>query len=203
MDSRTSTTFVSVLAPSQSLIVFGKNGLACNLFGAKHTMALTGGPPMKSPELFDALKYGALGFGFLLALLTYLLLRKEQHLPRPRPSMLKAINRFMAFSLILAFVGFISEGIIKVYPELLGARRTELSDSQRSELRALIDESHTVARGDIKGCKEFLSKAAQFLKSVGNHGWKAVEVGSTRDDPNSLGNSVNKASALLENEAQR
>jgi len=55
------------------------------------------------------LSYGVIGLGFLLALLAYFLLLREQHAKEPRESILAAINRFMIFSLVLAGLGLTSE----------------------------------------------------------------------------------------------
>ncbi|MEN8167570.1 MAG: hypothetical protein ABFR65_08870 [Pseudomonadota bacterium] len=58
---------------------------------------------------FEILSYGVIGLGFLLAVLSYLLLLKEQKLKDPRPPMLHAINRFMMFSIVLCSIGIASE----------------------------------------------------------------------------------------------
>ena len=55
------------------------------------------------------LSYGVIGLGFLLALLAYLLLLREQRAKQPRPSILVAINRFMIFAVALAGLGLTSE----------------------------------------------------------------------------------------------
>lgn len=58
---------------------------------------------------FEILSYGVIGLGFLLAVLAYILLLKEQKLAEPRQSMLNAINRFMLFSVVLCSIGIVSE----------------------------------------------------------------------------------------------
>jgi hypothetical protein len=55
------------------------------------------------------LRYGVIGLGFLLALLAYRLLVREQHSVSPRPSMLAAINRFTIFAVVLVGLGLASE----------------------------------------------------------------------------------------------
>jgi hypothetical protein len=57
----------------------------------------------------DALKYGTVGFGFLLALFSFWLLQTEQGKAHPRKEILNAIYIFMAFSIVLMVVGFFSE----------------------------------------------------------------------------------------------
>ena len=60
------------------------------------------------------LKYGALGFGLLLAVLAYRLLEREQGKTPPRPRMLWAIYVFMSFAVVLAAMGFISEALTRL-----------------------------------------------------------------------------------------
>ncbi len=55
------------------------------------------------------LAYGVIGLGFLLALLAYLLLLREQHATKPRESMLAAIDKFMIFAVVLAGLGLTSK----------------------------------------------------------------------------------------------
>jgi hypothetical protein len=56
------------------------------------------------------LSYGAVGLGFLLAFLSYLLLSAEQkRSEEPRPKMIQSIYSFMLFSLLISFLGFGSE----------------------------------------------------------------------------------------------
>jgi len=63
---------------------------------------------------FEILSYGVIGLGFLLAVLAYFLLNREQKLDNVRDSMLKAINRFMVFSFSLCTIGIMSE-MLKAY----------------------------------------------------------------------------------------
>ena len=57
----------------------------------------------------DALKYGLIGLGFLLALFSFWLLLSEQGKEHPRKQILTAIYVFMAFSVILMGFGLFSE----------------------------------------------------------------------------------------------
>lgn len=52
---------------------------------------------------------GAIGLRFLLALMSYRLLVKEQAQPQPRDAMLRAIRTYMVFAAILVVVGSASE----------------------------------------------------------------------------------------------
>lgn len=47
-------------------------------------------------DVLKILQIGVIGLGFLLALLSYLLLMKEQKQDKPRPDILKSIYVFMS-----------------------------------------------------------------------------------------------------------
>jgi len=55
------------------------------------------------------LKFGVIGLGFLLAFLSYNLLRKEQKRELPRKILLNSILIFMVFSVIICSIGLFSE----------------------------------------------------------------------------------------------
>lgn len=63
----------------------------------------------ESINAIEFIKYGVIGLGFLLAVLSYMLLVKEQKNEHPRKSMLYSIGVFMAFSLMICSIGLISE----------------------------------------------------------------------------------------------
>ena len=80
-------------------------------------------------HLFDALRYGAIGLGAILAILAYRLLRREQDQEAPRHQVIVAIYVYMIFSLI-----FFGGGLAL---ELL---RDNMRDTQRErDLDARID----------------------------------------------------------------
>lgn len=62
----------------------------------------------------EILGLGVIGLGFYLAYFAYQLLKSEQGRPRSRPTILKAINKYLRFALILCLVAFASE-IIRVF----------------------------------------------------------------------------------------
>ncbi len=64
---------------------------------------------MENLDLGKLLGYGAIGLGCILAVLAYLLLRSEQRVQEPRPRILTSIYVFMAFSLVMTTLGFLSE----------------------------------------------------------------------------------------------
>lgn len=86
---------------------------------------------------FEILSYGVIGLGFLLAVLAYMLLLKEQKLKDPRASMLNAINRFMLFSVFLCSIGIVSE-IVKSFNNGSGTtngKSTSNFDANVADLR--------------------------------------------------------------------
>lgn len=60
------------------------------------------------------LSIGTIGLGFLLALLAFRLLNREQSETKSRDKMLNAITRFMIFSFSLCVIGLSSE-IYRIY----------------------------------------------------------------------------------------
>ncbi|PCJ22895.1 MAG: hypothetical protein COA96_13120 [SAR86 cluster bacterium] len=68
---------------------------------------------MESLDFYKILSYGAIGLGCILAFLAYKLLRKEQNWKVPRESILKSINIYMGFSIVLTVVGFVTEFAIE------------------------------------------------------------------------------------------
>ena len=60
-------------------------------------------------DVVKILGYGVLGLGFLLALLAYRLLSKEQGKETPSPDTFRAIYVFMGFSLALCVLGLVSQ----------------------------------------------------------------------------------------------
>lgn len=64
---------------------------------------------MKLLELTDALKYGLIGLGAILAILSFYLILKEQNKETPRKQILNSVYVFMGFSLVLLLVGLVGE----------------------------------------------------------------------------------------------
>lgn len=62
-----------------------------------------------TPKYIEALKYGLIGLGFLLALLSFWLLTSEQRKSQPRTRMLRSIYIFMGFSLLVLGFGLFAE----------------------------------------------------------------------------------------------
>jgi hypothetical protein len=60
---------------------------------------------LKNLDVVAVLSLGATGLGFFLAIFAYWLLGREQRVNRPRANMLKAINIYMVFAILLVMLG--------------------------------------------------------------------------------------------------
>lgn len=60
-------------------------------------------------NIVEILKIGSIGLGFLLALMSYILLKKEQEKDKPNKSFLNTTRTFMLFSILIMLLGIISE----------------------------------------------------------------------------------------------
>jgi hypothetical protein len=91
------------------------------------------------------LGYGVIGLGFLLALLAYRLLAKEQSKASPNKVVIQSIYRFMVFSFSLCAVGLASEflrsdkggGVCSKIENSIGDIRKNVSSIELSETRYL------------------------------------------------------------------
>jgi hypothetical protein len=64
---------------------------------------------LKELNIVEILKIGSIGLGFLLALMSYMLLKKEQEKDKPNKSVLNTTRTFMLFSILIMLLGIISE----------------------------------------------------------------------------------------------
>jgi len=71
-----------------------------------------------SLQLPQILKYGIIGLGALLGILTYFLISKEQSSRLDRPRLVTTIYVFMAFSIILILIGTFTETQKKVWRQI-------------------------------------------------------------------------------------
>ena len=101
-------------------------------------------------NVVQILNLGAIGLGFLLAAMAYQLLRVEQRVATPRPSVLKATYVYMGFALTLTIVGFISEYLRQSTTDAVSSRdatiahlRTETT-AKAEELQKLQERLTTV-----------------------------------------------------------
>ncbi len=74
---------------------------------------------------YEILSYGVIGLGFLLALFSYRLLTKEQKRDEPRNNILKAINIYMVFSIVLCIVGIVAEVVKRNPREVFSTEKTK------------------------------------------------------------------------------
>lgn len=128
---------------------------------------------MKHLNVLEILRLGAIGLGFLLALMSYRLLAKEQANAEPRRLILSAIKTYMTFALILAALATASEITLRLwggteaknsfdFTSYLAEMRKQYANSQtpesfqRGELRELGQETLTL---DVRAgaCKKFLA----------------------------------------------
>lgn len=70
---------------------------------------------MEGWNIVDILKIGLPGLVFLLAMLSYRLLSKEQEKPKPDPDILSSIRNFMCINVISAMVTLVSPMIDHVF----------------------------------------------------------------------------------------
>ena len=71
------------------------------------------------------LQRGVIGLGFLLALLAYWLLRREQSIGNPRNRILAGIKWFMGLSVVLCAMGLTADLVPRVLRDLTSASQTE------------------------------------------------------------------------------
>jgi hypothetical protein len=60
-------------------------------------------------NLTETLKYGIIGFGAIMGILAFLLLTREQKKEIPNQKILNSIYIYMAFAIILLFIGILSD----------------------------------------------------------------------------------------------
>lgn len=136
----------------------------------------------------EALKYGLVGFGLLLAYLAYRLLRKEQSNERSRPDLVRAIAWYMVFSFGLCVLGLLSElliprecGVATATLETLSRSVSDLMETDRNEVRDLRSKSaHLRADAALKWGKD-------------QEGWHGLD-----DEANKLDARIDKEEDRLE-----
>ena len=112
-------------------------------------------------NVVSILQMGVTGLGFLLALLAYWLLSKEQRQDKPRSSILQSVRVFMAFSFSLCLIGLV--------PQVLAA--VSAPDQQATPaLRAQIEELH----GKLRDYEHNVDTLAADLKIAKSNSAKAV-----------------------------
>ncbi len=109
-------------------------------------------------DIPEILKFGVIGLGFLLALLSFYLLRIEQKKDEHDKIVINSIRLFMLFSIIVLLIGLFSE-FIKT-PERLSIQLG------RNELQ--VREIKTVPASDINPGKYFVSSEQKFAFRLPN-----------------------------------
>jgi hypothetical protein len=107
--------------------------------------------PFNIPEI---LKFGIIGLGAIMAILSFWLLRNEQDKPQPRKAILHSIYIFMAFSLLLTITGMLAPAISRstttkgyVVPEEKKVKVDSLPASTYGEYKLIKDISIFDLRG--------------------------------------------------------
>lgn len=99
------------------------------------------------------LGYGVIGLGFLLALLAYRLLAKEQAQKKANPLVLRAIYVFMFFSFALTAIGLGSEFIRLQYTlENTSAQKSQFEAETRSKFRNILNYIDRPILESVKAC---------------------------------------------------
>jgi hypothetical protein len=80
---------------------------------------------------------------------------------------------------------------------------TACTPSDRTQLFALIRQGHTVKRGNVEGCQNFLWDVQRFLDASGCREANDIGVKANQADANALGDAVNDTAALLEKIARQ
>jgi hypothetical protein len=97
---------------------------------------------MDPTALGKLLRYGAMGFGLALAILTGILLATEQRASPPRREMLLTIVAFMVFSLVLTLAGLGAEVKTRLAESMLRTANNELQSkltNSREQLLGLLN----------------------------------------------------------------
>lgn len=120
---------------------------------------------MGSIDVTEILGYGAIGLGFLLALLAYRLLAKEQGKDVPNESILKAIKTYMLFAVVLVLIGATVQVIGPISsPSDSGSQESARLDFRDYFARARIDLAYAANPETSKfGNLEELGKATVRL----------------------------------------
>ena len=122
---------------------------------------------MTNLPFVEILQIGAIGLGFLLALLAFLLLGREQKKKEPHPKILRQINIFMGFSVTLCVIG--------VVPEIL--QRIDFADS--SALGQLQSENTKLEDNRARLEKELKSASAKLISAKGRLSKVCVHIRTT------------------------
>jgi hypothetical protein len=139
-------------------------------------------------RLYDILSYGVIGLGFILAMLAYQLLTREQQQRSGRSKILRAIYGFMIFSVVLCLIGFFAQFLAPVYPprsSYVPNTSTVASDAQTNHYYVVVASTldHTEAwrvADKVKAagfnCCVYSSNSGSLAVAVANATKEAAEV---------------------------
>jgi hypothetical protein len=148
---------------------------------------------MGASAVVKILGLGVIGFGFLLAVLAYRLLRDLQRQPDPRASVVRSIYFFMGFSIVLCTIGLAAQLADQRRSRELAESRQELARTRKEvtdlqeKVAALLQSQERLFR--VGGTIEKPSPGATVPRTFpssgtitgfegvqGVHFWLAVEV---------------------------
>ncbi|WKL47909.1 hypothetical protein Q1W71_23540 [Flavobacterium pectinovorum] len=101
------------------------------------TLEITG--ILEKLDIVEILKIGSIGLGFLLAFMSYQLIKREQEKEKPNALFLKSAQVFMFFSIVIMALGILSE-FIKTKTSLsikLGGNEININELSYSSLSSL------------------------------------------------------------------
>jgi hypothetical protein len=107
---------------------------------------------MTNIDVPQILSYGVIGFGFLLAVLAYQLLTREQKKTAPAHSILIAIYVFMAFSIALCLIGLVADqhkSIRDDQPAAVAESYVALSSNDEGGQNVMAEDLHLSRRGNV------------------------------------------------------
>lgn len=120
---------------------------------------------LKDLNVVEILKVGAIGLGFLLALMAYNIIKKEQEKDKPNTKVLSSARGFMVFSIVMMLLGIFAE-FIKAKPYLkvkLGNNVMELNEISYASASAL------------DPAKYFISSEYGFAFKKPGPDWSAID----------------------------
>jgi hypothetical protein len=153
-------------------------------------------------KVIDILRLGVIGLGFLLAYMTYQLILHEQQRDPPRKSILTICYGFMAFSIILCVMGFVTQitkGVGTMNPGGIdsAAVKCDLNNRILSFFKNNYQSSNLSSPGEIIGEAKTISKRFLTEQNVTTSVNAEIEK-RKKNDPNWLfANRLSDAMALI------
>lgn len=114
--------------------------------------------PWKGLDIVEILQIGVIGLGFLLALLAYHLLTKEQKQKVPRTNILRSIYVFMFFSIALCLIGVFSQARTFYTPNRQNGPSTQPDKISKSKELQTLHIDLNSANNSLRDAKEQLNQ---------------------------------------------